>query len=75
MPTIQLKSSEEKIYTYNNKAVGDYEATDRGIERIVEVDGMGGYTSTLVITKEVFVEAYKKYIKQSREETVEEERK
>lgn len=52
---------------YNGKTVGDYEVSNRGISRIISVDDMGGYTSTLVMSKEAFIEAYNKYIKTDKE--------
>ena len=44
------------------KTAGEFEVTDKGIERVIAVGDYGGYTVELVIPKEVFIEAYKKWI-------------
>lgn len=43
------------------KKHGDYEISSRGIERIIKVDD-GGYTTELIMPKEIFIKAYKKWI-------------
>lgn len=49
------------------KEVGEYEVTDRGIERVIAIKP-NGYDISLVLPKEVFVEAYQRYIKSKSEE-------
>ena len=49
--------------TFDGHTLGDFVVGDNGISRIIEVDGYAGYTAELVLPKEVFIEAYNKYIK------------
>ena len=44
------------------KEVGQFEVTERGIERVIALHDFGGYSIELVIPKNIFVEAYLKYI-------------
>ena len=45
------------------KEVGQFEVTERGIEKIISEEGYGGaYTTQLCIPKETFIEAYQRYI-------------
>ena len=48
--------------THDGHTLGDFVVGDSGISRIIDVDGYGGYTAERIMPKEVFVEAYKKYI-------------
>lgn len=45
------------------EGVGQIEVTDSGIEKIIEAYSDGSYTSQVMMPKEVFIEAYEKYIK------------
>lgn len=49
--------------TFDGHTLGDFVVGDNGISKIVEVDDYSGYTAELVLPKEVFIEAYNKYIK------------
>ena len=49
--------------TFDGHTLGDFVVGYNGISRIVEVDDYAGYTAELVLPKEVFIEAYNKYIK------------
>ena len=53
--------------TYDGHTLGDFIVKDSGIFKITEVDGYAGYTAELVLPKEVFIEAYNKYIKTKEE--------
>lgn len=44
------------------KQVGEMIVTAHGIERVIETGDCGSYTSELIISKEVFREAYRKFI-------------
>ena len=48
----------------NHKAIGQYEVSEMGIERIIDVSENGVYISELIIPKEIIVEAYKRFIKE-----------
>lgn len=50
------------------RQVGEMIVTDRGIERVIETGDLGSYTTELIISKEVFQEAYEKYIESKTEE-------
>ena len=66
----EAKEYVEKLRTYNNLVPSGekvtYEATDKGIVKIVDILDQYGeplYASNqMIIPKEVFVAAYKKYI-------------
>ena len=45
-----------------SRQVGDYEVSDRGIERVINVGDCGSYTTELIISKEIFIKAYQKWI-------------
>lgn len=70
-PLIKLAKESEKggcgmidlPETFDGHKLGDFVVGDNGISRIIEVDGYAGYTGELVLPKEVFIEAYNKYIK------------
>ena len=47
--------------------IGEIIATNRGIERVIDVGDRGLCTSELIIPKEIFIECYKKWILQSDE--------
>ena len=50
--------------TFDGHSLGDLIVGDNGISKIVRVDpDYSGYTSELILPKEIFVEAYNKYIK------------
>ena len=50
--------------TFNGHSLGDLIVDDNGISKIVSIDpNYSGYTSELILPKEVFIEAYNKYIK------------
>ena len=50
--------------TFNGHSLGDLIVDDNGISKIVSIDpDYSGYTSELILPKEVFVEAFNKYIK------------
>ena len=50
--------------TFDGHSLGDLIVDDNGISKIVSIDpDYSGYTSELILPKEVFVEAYNKYIK------------
>lgn len=44
------------------RQVGEMLITDRGIERVIETGDCGAYTTELIVTKEAFQEAYRKFI-------------
>ena len=48
--------------TFDGHRLGEIVVKDHGICKIVDVDGYAGYTMETIMPKEVFVEAYKKYI-------------
>lgn len=48
--------------TYDGHKLGEIVVKDHGICKIVEVFDYGGYVSKTIIPKEIFVEAYRKYI-------------
>lgn len=52
----------------STKCIGDYEISERGIERIIDVGECGAYTTQLIMSKEAFKEAYKKWIVDDDEE-------
>ena len=54
-------------YLPNNTS--GFEVTERGIEQIVRSYGNGSYFTRVVIPKEVFIEAYEKFIKEQQDET------
>ena len=66
----EAKEYVEKLNTYNNlvpsKEKVRYEATDEGIEKVIETFDQHGESlyeiNQMIIPKEVFVAAYKKYI-------------
>ena len=45
--------------------VGAFIVTDSGIERVISTQDYGGYTAEIVLTKEAFVQCYKKWIEES----------
>ena len=49
--------------TFDGHTLGDFIVRENGIYRITEVDGYAGYTSELILPKDIFIEAYNKYIK------------
>lgn len=49
--------------TFDGHTLGDFVVGDIGIARITKVDEYAAYTSEVVLTKEAFIEAYNKYIK------------
>lgn len=44
------------------RQVGEMIVTDHGIERVIETGDCGTYITELIISKEVFQEAYRKFI-------------
>lgn len=50
-----------------NLRVGELEVSDRGIEQVVKVDE-NGYYSKVIIPKEIFIEAYKRFIEPHKED-------
>lgn len=50
--------------TFDGHTLGDFIVGERGIARITNVDNEAGYTATVVLPKETFIEAYNKYIKE-----------
>lgn len=48
--------------TFDGHRLGEIVVKDHGICKIVDVDDYAGYTMETIIPKEVFIEAYKKYI-------------
>lgn len=48
--------------TFDGHTLGEIVVKDHGICKIVDVDDYAGYTMETIMPKEVFVEAYKKYI-------------
>lgn len=50
--------------TFNEHSLGDFIVDDNGISKIVSIDpDYSSYTSELILPKDVFVEAFNKYIK------------
>ena len=49
--------------TFDGRTLGDFIVREKGIYRITEVDDYAGYTSELILPKDIFIEAYNKYIK------------
>lgn len=50
--------------TFDGHTLGDFIVGERGIARITNVDNEAGYTATVILSKEAFIEAYNKYIKE-----------
>lgn len=48
--------------------IGQMIVDDYGISKVIKIDDWGGYTSELIIPKETFIEAYKKWIVKKDEE-------
>ena len=46
-----------------NKHIGDFEVSESGIERVIDIGDYGSYTTELIIPKDIFVEAINKYMK------------
>ena len=42
--------------------LGQMIVDDYGIGKVIQIDDWGGYTSQIIIPKEIFMEAYKKWI-------------
>lgn len=60
--TGEIEEGYGDFYESDKEEVGQYKVTDVGIEKVVNVEDFGCYTATIVIPKEVFIEAYEKYI-------------
>lgn len=60
--------------TFDGHTLGDFIVGERGISRIINVDDYAGYTTELILPKDIFIEAYNKYIKNEEAEdgTIEE---
>ena len=54
--------------TFTGKHAGDFEVTDSGIYKIIEVHEDGNYISKMLMSKDVFIEAYHKWILDSDKE-------
>lgn len=48
--------------TFDGHRLGEIVVKDHGICKIIDVDDYAGYTMETILPKEVFVEAFKKYI-------------
>lgn len=48
--------------------IGQVIVDDYGISKVIKLDDWGGYIEELIIPKEVFIEAFQKYIKAESEE-------
>lgn len=48
--------------------IGQVIVDSYGIGKVVELDDFGGYTAEQIIPKEVFIEAFQKFIKEESEE-------
>jgi len=48
--------------------IGQVIVDSYGISKVVELDDFGGYTAKQMIPKEVFIEAFQKFIKEESEE-------
>lgn len=49
--------------TFDGHTLGDFIVREKGIYRITKVDDYAGYTSELILPKDIFIGAYNKYIK------------
>ena len=48
--------------------IGQFIVDSYGISKVVKLDDWGGYTAEQIIPKEVFIEAFQKYIKEEGED-------
>ena len=68
MPLPKPYKAESGGYGMSEVKIGQVIVDRYGISKVVKLDGWGGYTTEQIIPKEVFIEAYNKYIKAESEE-------
>jgi len=65
-PLVEVSTPQgELMSNLISRQVCDYEISDRGIERVINVDNCRSYTTELIISKEIFIKAYQKWILES----------